>query len=170
MKLIGLGILLILVSAGWRSHQLMVLSFLGNSNSKNIVQSVSANLPTAIRIDSLNINLPVSETAIVKGIWEIPTIGAGHLNTSAGVGLGNMVIYAHNKNNLFGPIRWIKKDSQIEVIAQDGLTYNYQVVEVKEVSPNNVEYILPKSKEILTLYTCSGIFDSKRLVVVANRI
>lgn len=168
--LVVVGILLMSLSAGWRLYQLRVLSFFGNNDLGNNVQVVSKNLPIAIRISFLNLSLPVVETTIVNGVWEIPEKSAGHLNTSSGIGSGNMVVYAHNKNSLFGPIRWIKTESVIEIVGHDEKTYRYQVVEIKEVGPDKIEYVLPKNEEVLTLYTCSGIFDSKRLVVVAKRI
>ena len=158
------------ISAGWRLYQLRVLSFFGNDNPKNNMQVVNKNLPVAIRVKSVGIDLPVVESSIVNGVWEIPPGGAGHLNTSSGIGLGNMVIYAHNKRSLFGPIRWIKKDSPIEIIGKDGNIYRYQVTETKEVSSDKIEYVLPKNDEVLTLYTCTGLFDSKRFIVLAKKI
>lgn len=167
--LIAIGVLLMLSSAGWRLYQLRVLSFFGNGGAGS-VRITNKNLPKAIRIDSLAINLPVVESSITNGVWEIPSGGAGHLNTSSGIGSGNMVIYAHNRNNLFGPIRWIKKEGVIEITGQDENTYRYRVYETSEVTPDKIDYVLPKSEEVLTLYTCSGLFDSKRFIVLAKRI
>ena len=157
------------ISTGWRIYQLRALSFFGDGNQEAIFVPAK-NLPVFIKIDSVKVNLPVIESSIVNGVWQIPSEGAGHLSSSSDIGLGNMVIYAHNKNSLFGPIRWIKKDSLIEIIGQDGKPYHYQVTETRVVNPDRIEYVLPKAEEILTLYTCTGLFDSKRFIVLAKKI
>ena len=48
--------------------------------------------------------------------------------------------------------------------------YSYEVVDIKEVYPNQTEVIEETDDETLTLYTCSGFADSKRLIVVAKRV
>ena len=48
--------------------------------------------------------------------------------------------------------------------------YQYEVGEITEVSPNKTEVVAPTENEILTLYTCSGFSDSKRLIIVAYRV
>ena len=48
--------------------------------------------------------------------------------------------------------------------------FTYEVKEIKEVFPNQVEVIAPTPDEPLTLYTCSGYKDQKRLIVISKRI
>ena len=48
--------------------------------------------------------------------------------------------------------------------------YEYEIKEIKEVLPSQTETIAPTKEETLTLYTCSGFSDSKRLIVIAKRI
>ena len=69
---------------------------------------------------------------------------------------------------MFGPIRWIEKGAEIEINDENGNKYSYVVSETLEVSPDKIEYVLPKNEEILTLYTCSGFLDSKRYIVIAR--
>jgi LPXTG-site transpeptidase (sortase) family protein len=167
--IVVLGVILIFVSLGLRLYKLKTLSFFGNGVGENQV-AVSSNSPVYIEIDSLGIKLNVVETSIVNGVWEIPENSAGHLNTSSGIGSGNMVIYGHNKNNIFGPIRWIKNDASVILTGTDGKKYNYKVVETKEVFPSDIGYVMEKNEETLTLYTCSGIFDSKRFIIIAKKV
>jgi len=47
--------------------------------------------------------------------------------------------------------------------------FSYEVSDVKEVLPNQTEVIKPTDDERLTLYTCSGFADTKRLIVTARR-
>jgi LPXTG-site transpeptidase (sortase) family protein len=162
------GILLILFSVSYRTYRSRVLSFKGTVTESVIKQYVK---PVRIVIDDLKIDLPIEEGSIQDGIWSISENGASHLNISESPGgKGNIVIYAHNKNKLFGPIRWIKNDTLIKVINEDGKEYDYKVTERIEVKPTDLTYVLPKNEETLTLYTCSGFADSKRFIVTAKRV
>ena len=80
---------------------------------------------------------------------------------------GNTVIFAHARDELFGPIRELKKDDAIYVLTKNSW-HKYTVLETKFVEPKDVEVIAPTTDETLTLYTCSGFLDSKRLIVIAK--
>lgn len=41
--------------------------------------------------------------------------------------------------------------------------------DTKEVLPESVEVVAPTTDETLTLYTCTGFADQKRLIVTAKR-
>lgn len=163
--LIFIGIFLLLVFASWRIYQARILSF-----TKAYPTQVSQESKVArVTIPSLKIDLPVEEGKIDDGVWSISQKGASHLifseNPSEG---GNIVVYGHNKRTIFGPILWAKKGEKITLIDKDNKEFNYQVVETKIVNPAQIEYVLPKNEEILTLYTCTGFADSKRFIVVAK--
>lgn len=161
------GILLLLIFSGWRFHQARILSF----NAKEIakVETKSGIRPIYIKIYPLGVDVGIKEAVIKDGVWVIHSNEASHLITSAGIGdLGNMIIYGHNKDSILGSIRWIKIGAKIELKGSDGKTYFYEVVKTDTVSPDNLEYILPKNGEVLTLYTCTGFLDSKRFIVVAK--
>lgn len=128
-------------------------------------------IPRRIIIPEAGIGLEVISQEIVDEKWKISETGASYLLGSGAPGKpGNMVIYGHNKRNLFGPIRWLKKGAEIKVETEDGQTYNYKVVETKTVSPKNVEVLSGTEDITLTLYTCTGVFDSQRFVVVAKML
>jgi len=124
--------------------------------------------PTRIVISRLKIDLPVSPSVIKAGVWEISEIGASYL-VGSGIpgGNGNVVIYGHNKKNLFGPILWLKAGDKIQ-INNPLQEFRYLVTEVRNVTPAQVEVLLPSKEATLTLYTCNGLFDSKRFVVSAK--
>lgn len=163
------GILLLLVYSGWRYHQDRILSF----NAKEIAKSVFSTgiKPVYIKIYPIGVDVSIGETVIKDGVWVIQPNKASYLTASAGIGdKGNMIIYGHNKDNILGPIRYIKAGAKIELKGSDEKTYYYEVLKTDVVNPDNLEYVLPKDEEVLTLYTCSGFMDSKRFVVVAKRI
>lgn len=119
-----------------------------------------------IVIPNIGIDLPIIEANIVNGYWELSETTASHGMGSANPGeMGNTVIFAHARDGLFLPLRNIKKDHKVYVLTQSSWQ-RYKVVEIKEVSPDKVEVIQPSKDERITLFTCSGFLDSKRLIVV----
>jgi sortase A len=165
--LISVGILFILIFSGWRFYHARILSF-RTEIATNVQKGVK---PVLITIPSIGLAQEVHEVGIKSGVWEIPEMGVGHLNSSSGLGgEGNIVIYGHNKRNVFGPIRWLTEGSLIEVEGEDHNLYSYKVIDTVETGPSDIDYVLPKEEETLTLYTCTGFADSKRFIVVAKKI
>jgi LPXTG-site transpeptidase (sortase) family protein len=166
-----LGLVLILIFVIYRFHQVRILSF----NTKDFIGIQETNWkgvqPVFIQAFPVGVNVKVGETSIVDGVWQILPDAAGHLSSSARIGdTGNMIIYGHNKNEILGPIRWIKVGETIVLKDKDGNTYSYRVTKTDTVNPNNVSYIQPTNEETLTVYTCIGLLDNQRFVVVAKRI
>jgi sortase A len=126
-------------------------------------------LPKRILIPKVKIDLPVFPGKVVNNNWEIAKEGVSYLMGSGIPGRkGNTVIYGHNKRSQFGPIRWLEKGSEIKVINGKGEEFIYLVQEIKTVSPQEVEVLSPTEDPTLTLYTCAGILDKIRFVVVAK--
>ena len=168
LVLLIVGFFLIALFSGWRFYNARILSFKTDNVSASS-ESQSSN-PVSINIPSIGLTLPVEESTIIDGVWQISYQGASHLDKSADPGEGgNMVIYGHNKNSLFGQIRWLKEEDLIEIKNEEGVLYSYRVVKTVITTPDDIEYVLPKSEEILTLYTCTGLLDSKRHIVLAKR-
>jgi sortase A len=116
----------------------------------------------------MSLDIPIVEARVIDGFWELSETTASHGVGSANPGeLGNTVIFAHARDELFGPLRNLRQDAFVYVLSKDRW-FRYQVIETKLVDPNAVEVIAPTEDEILTLYTCSGFFDTKRLIVVAK--
>ena len=126
-------------------------------------------LPERIAIPKMGIDLSVSPARVVDNQWETFQEGVAYLLGSGVPGReGNVVIYGHNKNYLFGPIRWLEIGDEIEVINKKGEKFVYQVMETKTVSPETVEVLAPTDDASLTLYTCTGFLDKERFVVVGK--
>lgn len=123
--------------------------------------------PLRIVVPKFAIDLPVVEAPVEDGVWEVSETTASHGVGSANPGtIGNTVIFAHARDGLFGPLRKIQKDDLIYVLTKDRW-FRYQVKETKEVSPKQVTDVAPTKTEVLTLFTCSGFLDGKRLIVSA---
>ena len=129
-----------------------------------------ASLPVRIIIPELGIDLDVQESKIVNGYWEVPEDRAAWGEGSGVPGYaGNQVIFAHARDGLFTNLENIEKEMHIYVLTDEDW-YAYEVSEIKEVYPDQTEVIAPTDNERLTLYTCSGYKDSKRLIVVSDTL
>lgn len=163
-----LGTLLTSFFFGMRFYQARVLSFEKVPDRPLVLGGAK---PVEVEVPAAHIKLAVEESGIVDGVWQISKKGASHLDISSSPGQnGNIVIYGHNKNSLFGPIRSIKEGT--EILLKDGVggIYRYQVARTVVVGPSEVNYVEPTREETLTLYTCTGLLDSKRFVVIAKPI
>lgn len=125
------------------------------------------NSPVRIIIPKVDIDLSVTDSKIVNGYWELSEetasygLGSGHPGEKS-----NIVIFAHARQGLFYNLKGVKKDDIIYVFTKDKW-FKYKVNEITEVFPNQTEVIKPTKNEVLTLYTCSGFADEKRLIVTA---
>ena len=81
---------------------------------------------------------------------------------------GNIIIYGHNTRNVFGNMLRVAGDEEITITLKNGRKREYQIMEVIEVNPNDTQVLEPRTDETLILYTCSGLFDSRRFVVLAE--
>lgn len=166
------GILLISASILWSVYQKTVLSFDGiPEKSITDIIDVRVSKPVEIIIPTQSIDLNIKESVITRGVWEINPEGASHLNTSANPGeKGNIIIYGHNKINLLGKIRNLHKGDVFSIKNSEGTTRNYFISKILIVEPKDVWILDDTDEETLTLYTCTGLFDSKRFVVIAKPI
>lgn len=127
-------------------------------------------IPVRIIIPGSGIDLPVKEARIVKGYWEVFSDTAGFGEGSAYLDeTGNTVIFAHARPGLFLPLKDVKSGQEIYVLSKEKW-FSYKITDIKEVFPSQTEVIAPSREAILTLYTCSGFADNKRLIVKAVRI
>lgn len=152
---------------GYQEWQQNVLSF--SQSPRPLRRVEEQDLPGRILIPTVKIELPVLPAKVVDNDWETFADSASYLLGSGIPGReGNTILYAHNKNRLFGPIRWLKKDDQITLANKKGEEFIYKVVETKIVSPETVEVLSATQDATLTLYTCTGFLDRDRFIVVAK--
>ena len=120
-----------------------------------------------IIIPDRDIDLEVKHAKLNQGYWETSETSASHGEGTANPGeKGNVVVFAHAREGFFYNLKDAKKDDVVYVFTKDQW-YKYKVSEIKNVYPNNVEIVAPTDNEVLTLFTCSGFFDEKRLIVKA---
>lgn len=145
------------------------LSFDINYEPAINTQSQSTFNPSALKIESANILLPIIPAQIKNNHWEATIKGVSYLNSTVLPGeQGNSILYGHNWPNLLGNLKKVKTGDRITITYQDNSTKDFLIEYISEVDPSQTS-ILNNSKDTrITLYTCSGFLDSKRLVVVAK--
>jgi LPXTG-site transpeptidase (sortase) family protein len=170
LVLISLGLFFFLGAFSFKAYQDYRQNILSFSQLPELqVEADEELLPEKIIIPSVGIDLVVSPARVENSLWQVSKEGASYLWGSGIPGReGNVVIYGHNTNRLFGPIRWLKTEAEIKVINRKGEEFVYKIVETKTVSPDSVEVLSPTEEAILTLYTCTGFWDSQRYVVRAR--
>lgn len=137
-------------------------------NNQLLGRQISEDPPTRIIISSLSIDLPVVEAPVINGYWETSDTEASHGVGSGVPGQnGNMVIFAHARQGLFLSLRNIQVGADVYVMTKNRW-FAYKVVDTKLVYPNQTRVISATKDQTLTLYTCDGYFDEKRLIVVAK--
>jgi len=165
--LLILGPLLLIM---WGIHTFTYLRSIRLTDT--LLSTFSRSTPSSVRIARVRIgarfDLPVIEAGIVNGEWLIAKSDANHVAQSSVPGEGgNIILYGHNTREVFGPIRWVELGEDVTLTITGGTVYQYKVIKTQEVSTSDTTLLKPSPTEVLTLYTCSGFFDSKRWVVRA---
>lgn len=126
------------------------------------------NIPTRVIIPAVSIDLPVTISHLERGVWVPSETSASFGEGSASPGENNnTVIFAHAREGLFLPLRNVTIADTVYVFTKSAY-YSYTVESIQEVNPLDVYTVKPTDDERLTLFTCSGFFDQKRLVIVAK--
>lgn len=126
---------------------------------------------SSLKIPSLGIDLPISEGEMKDNRWPTSTKSLIHVSTTKLPGNpGNSIIYGHNWKSQLGDLDQIKVGDSIEIVLSDNSKKIFIVSQIAEVSSNQSDLLEDSIDTRLTLYTCSGFLDSKRLVVIATLI
>jgi len=127
--------------------------------------------PTRIIIAGTPINLPIFPSAINNQSWETTDKGVSYLSMSPVPGeKGNSILYGHNWTSLLGPLTKVKPGQTIRITYKDETHKTFIVENTAIVSPNDTSILVASKEPMMTIYTCTGLFDSKRFVVTARPI
>ncbi len=126
-------------------------------------------IPVRLTINSAKIDLPIYSAKIHHGQWEDTKDGVSYLDITPAPGeKGNSVLYGHNWPNLLGNLSNVKTGQEIQITLSDGSVRTFIVEFISVVNPDSTYILYPTSDNRITLYTCTGFLDSKRLVVTAS--
>jgi len=167
---LALGLILIGVGVWLKISTPHSLSFDGQINIQNTVKTQTS-LPVGIEIPSISVNLPVEESIIQNGLWSVSKTGVSHLASSSVPGnSGNVILYGHNTVDKLGSLSRVKIGDNILVKTQNGTTYTFKIKSIETVEPTDIDKLNEHEGETLTIYTCTGFADLKRLLVKAERV
>ncbi|MFV9504355.1 MAG: class F sortase [Oscillochloridaceae bacterium umkhey_bin13] len=114
----------------------------------------------------------------------VPNHDVGWYNLSARPGQGeNVVLWGHvlrfrSRPNIpapFARLHELKIGDRVTLYTADGTAHRYTVIEQVRVTPDQVEYILPRGKELVTMVSCigdrvitrAGVEMTHRLITIA---
>ncbi len=130
--------------------------------------SIRYTQPTRLRLKNVAIDVPVIPAKIQNNTWQLTDKGISYLATSPLPGQrGNSIMYGHNWASILGNLDKTKIGQEIEVDFANNTTKYFTITGILVVNPSNTSVLLPSTDNRLTLYTCTGFFDTKRLVITA---
>lgn len=118
-------------------------------------------------IPNVSVGLPIVTVPLANGTWEVEESVANFAAESSPFTgePGNSVIFGHNKLDAFRPINKLKRGDQVHVQTSTH-QFTYVVKSISTTAPTNVDVLKPvEGKKELTLITCNGVFDEKRLII-----
>ncbi len=143
--------------------------------------------PTRIVIEAVGIDHTIVSVGLdKKRVPIVPDHDVGWYNLSAQPGQGdNVVLWGHVLRFRqtpkipapFARIKEAKPGAAVVLYDQAGKAHNYVVKQQIWVLPNEVEYILPKDKEMITMVSCIGdkvisngevVDETHRLITIAE--
>lgn len=122
-------------------------------------------VPVNISIPDIDLDLEVVPGIVTSNNWQVSDKYANYLVGSGVIGeSGNVVVYAHRREGLFVNLDKLRSGSTIILRSQDYIA-EYLVKSLYLVNPNEIHVLEHVQGRELTLYTCNGWRDEKRLVV-----
>lgn len=157
----GLMVTYVLVHS-WLYYRALVWQGVG---VRSEIEVGGGELPVSLSLGEIRIAVIPAETK--AGQWSVAETAANYLVGSGelGTGRGNVVIYGHNRRGILADLERVQVGEVGEVIDAAGRSYLFVVTDILIVGVNEVEWLKPTDEPVITIYTCTGILDSQRLVV-----
>lgn len=122
--------------------------------------------PTRITIPRLQLELPIEKGYYdpTSKTWNVSETAAQYatitppLNTKG----GNTFIYGHNLPAVFGRLPELSTGDMIILTTDTGHKLSYRLTSKRETNPNDDSLFYYSGPPIVTVQTCSGLFDQNR--------
>ncbi len=153
---------LIVFSAG-----ILHINLINKAQSQELTTDSNDNsIPAALSIPNIQLEVLIEDGQYDQesDSWNISDSFAYYAKESQPLSskLGNTVIYAHNKNHLFGNLRDLSPGDTAEIIDANGFSYQFTYQTNIETSPKDTSVFYSDDFHQLVLITCSGFFDQYR--------
>ncbi len=124
--------------------------------------------PISVAIPDASIQTPIFPSKLKGEGWEITNKGVSYLVSSPIPGTrGNSILYGHNWPTILGNLENVKTGQKVIILTNTGSKKEFIIKSIAIVTPDQVHVLDPSNDVRITLYTCTGFLDSKRLVVTA---
>jgi hypothetical protein len=122
--------------------------------------------PVSLSVQSLGLRLNVEtgEYNQASDSWTLSGLNAhfATVTSLANNSAGNTFIYGHNNNDVFGPLKRLQPNAEVEITTDNGSIFYYSLVNSKTVAPSDVSIFNYSGPPILTIQTCTGAFHEQR--------
>lgn len=121
---------------------------------------------TELSITELALKIPLTQGEISDGSWSISNSSASYLTLPTD-SQPITLLYGHNWPRLLGPLKKVRHNMSVS-LQHEGGTEEYRVKQIEVVKPTDIEDLLSPGNTII--YTCTGAFDSQRLVIFLEKV
>ena len=139
--------------------------YLPVAQTKPAVNIISG-IPTRITIPSLYIDLPVDpgQYDSATNTWTLHDLRAYYAIYSAPANnySGNTFIYGHNNYQTLGAIKSITPGTEAMLYTSNGHIFDYSFDSYTFVQPDDLSVLSYQGKPILTVQTCTGVWNETR--------
>lgn len=128
--------------------------------------------PTYISIPSAGIRAPIDNGYMKNnGVWKVYMDRLSYAEGLSDINsiLSNIAIYGHATDELLGNLYKVKKGDKIYVFGYD-VAYTYKVVSIERILPDEPDKLISFGDTNLSIFTCDGEQDEKRLLVKSKLI
>lgn len=135
----------------------------------NSIPGTTPESPVRIQVPDVGIDLPVFPATLTGTKWTYTTKGVSHLSsTPFPGGNGNPVFYGHNWPNIFSGLHKSTLGQSIILTSSAGTKLTYTITDIQVVTPDKIEILNQTGDPRITIFTCTGFLDLKRLVITAQ--
>lgn len=123
-------------------------------------------VPERITIPKLRLDLPIAPGYYNPDskTWNVSQSMAHYatITPPANTKSGNTFIYGHNLDSVFGRLPQLALGDSMLLKTDTGHTLSYRLTSVRETSPYDDKLFYYSGPAMVTLQTCSGLFDQNR--------
>ncbi len=127
---------------------------------------VELSTPNRILIPDVNIGLDVVDSTIdvQTSTWPLSDENVHYANFTSSLGneRGTMVLYGHNSWPVLRNANDLVVGNRMFLVDENGKSWEFQLAEVKEVTPDQVGFIYEDTPFRVVIITCNGWADEYR--------
>ncbi len=144
-------------------------AYADSNSAKKTETAIQTDTPATLDIPDHQIHLAIVPSSIVNGEWQVTTQGVSMLTPSPSDPVKKgPILFGHDWPVLLGRMRQAVIGQKITLTYGDGKVKTYLITSIFKVAPNHVDILSMAKPDTLLIYTCDGVLDSQRFVVLAQ--